>query len=31
MKVVDLITPYNVHKGYMGFFLTDFAKEACQL
>jgi glutamate synthase domain-containing protein 1 len=23
--------PYNFHKGHMGFFSTDFAKEACQL
>jgi hypothetical protein len=30
-KVVDLNTTYNFHKGNMGFFSTDFAKEACQL
>jgi hypothetical protein len=30
-KVVDLNTPYNFHKDHMGFFSTDFAKEACQL
>jgi hypothetical protein len=30
-KVVDLITPYNFHKGQMGFFSTNLAKEACQL
>jgi hypothetical protein len=30
MKIVDLTTPYNSHKGHMGFFPTDFAREACQ-
>jgi hypothetical protein len=30
-KVVDLITPYNIHKGHMGFFSLDFAQQARQL
>jgi hypothetical protein len=31
MKIVDLATLYNFQKGYIGFFTTEFAKEACQL
>jgi hypothetical protein len=30
-KVVDLITPYNIYKGHMGFFSIDFAQQVCQL
>jgi hypothetical protein len=31
MKVVDLATLYNFHKGHIVFFSIDFAGEACQL
>jgi hypothetical protein len=31
MKVVDLTTLYNFHKGRLVFFSTDFAGTSCQL
>jgi hypothetical protein len=30
-RIVDLATLYHFQKGYIGFFSTEFAMEACQL
>jgi hypothetical protein len=30
-KIVDLATLYHFQKGYIGFFSTEFAREASQL